>query len=460
VEFSFSGVSMAQGQTGFCHPVPGVSGLSTLRGCTCPLNRTVCVCFRHIGLPPHRETCAVRFSRPSGRSPNALLADKTYVTIPEMRHQQLDPLLDFLYLAAADPAAWPEFLATAAKLFDTTVAGFIVQPNRGTHYGITTILGMDSDAIRRYNDYYCTTDPWFLAMQERGLREWIGAGTALCPAARFEETEFFNDYWKHSSSAWFQAGIIFQSSNSSTVFTMHRERGQPDFDKEDNRLLRALQPHLRRAVSVHRKISDLRQWIDGLGDVVGALDVGLIGLGAGRAVCFVNAVAEGILRSGDVLAIRDGKLCTCDRKATEALASLICKASDRLIGCLPGGSITICSKARSLIVTVLPVAGPRGLVPDDMKTLVAINDPTAPPQSRERLLAQLFRLTPAETRVVMLLMGGLEPSEIAERTKTTPGTVRFQLKMVYRKMNVSGQTQLVRLVSRLPGHSVSPLPVE
>lgn len=40
VEFSFSGVSVAQGQTGFCHPVPGVSGLPAVRGRACPLNAT------------------------------------------------------------------------------------------------------------------------------------------------------------------------------------------------------------------------------------------------------------------------------------------------------------------------------------------------------------------------------------------------------------------------------------
>ena len=41
--FSFSGFPVAQGQTGFCHPVVGVSGLPALRGRTCPLNGTVLV---------------------------------------------------------------------------------------------------------------------------------------------------------------------------------------------------------------------------------------------------------------------------------------------------------------------------------------------------------------------------------------------------------------------------------
>ena len=41
MEFSVSGVSVAQGQTGFCDPVLGVSGLSSVRRRTCALNGKV-----------------------------------------------------------------------------------------------------------------------------------------------------------------------------------------------------------------------------------------------------------------------------------------------------------------------------------------------------------------------------------------------------------------------------------
>ena len=41
MEFPVSGVSVAQGQTGFCDPVLGVSGLPAVRGRSCPLNGTM-----------------------------------------------------------------------------------------------------------------------------------------------------------------------------------------------------------------------------------------------------------------------------------------------------------------------------------------------------------------------------------------------------------------------------------
>ena len=56
-----------------------------------------------------------------------------------------------------------------------------------------------------------------------------------------------------------------------------------------------------------------------------------------------------------------------------------------------------------------------------------------------------------DVSLAMPLVAGLEPREIAEMTRTTPDTVRFQLKSAFRKTGVRRQSELVRLVSRLPG---------
>ena len=49
MEFSFSGVSVAQGQTGFCDPLPRVSSLPVVCGRACALN-----CPRvHVPRTPH-----------------------------------------------------------------------------------------------------------------------------------------------------------------------------------------------------------------------------------------------------------------------------------------------------------------------------------------------------------------------------------------------------------------------
>jgi DNA-binding CsgD family transcriptional regulator len=102
---------------------------------------------------------------------------------------------------------------------------------------------------------------------------------------------------------------------------------------------------------------------------------------------------------------------------------------------------------------MLPFCGSDPLFPGQLKVLVMIADPNVQPKSRDQLLKGLFGLTPAEARVAMLLVAGLGPKEISEQMDTTQNTVRFQLKVVYRKTGVNRQSQLARLISMLPGHA-------
>jgi len=368
-----------------------------------------------------------------------------------MQASGLEEILDCLYMSAADPVVWPQFLNIAAAAFDARIVGLLAQVDADGRYAVAGALGICDQTVQAYNGFYAKKDPWYLALRERGIREWTGRGTDLCPLLQFQETEFYNDFWKTSAPGLYQAGIILQSSSGSAVFTMHRERCQPDFDENSTQLLRLLAPHLRRALSVHRKVSELRESLAGAGGVVDALDIGLIGLSGAHRVCFANAVAESLLASADSIRLKDGRLTACDPAESLKLESLIRHARSRLADTKPGGSITVGRRSRPLHITVFPVAGARGIVPEDAHLFLTISDAASRPKSREHILAGLFHLTPSEIRTVMMLVAGMEPSEIAVQTQTTAGTVRFQLKMVYRKMGVGRQSRLVRLVSQLPG---------
>lgn len=60
------------------------------------------------------------------------------------------------------------------------------------------------------------------------------------------------------------------------------------------------------------------------------------------------------------------------------------------------------------------------------------------------LLARLQSLSPSERRVAVLVARGLRNHQIAERLCRSRRTVEFQLNSIYRKLEVSCRTQLVR----------------
>jgi len=70
----------------------------------------------------------------------------------------------------------------------------------------------------------------------------------------------------------------------------------------------------------------------------------------------------------------------------------------------------------------------------------------------ERLLVQLFHLTPTEARVVGRLLQGESVKQIARAQDVTANTIRMQLKSVFAKTGVNRQAQLVSLLAMHGSH--------
>lgn len=363
---------------------------------------------------------------------------------------RIEDLLDLLYLAAAERSAWTDCLASLARLFEAQAGVFIAQRSGDARYGVGASIGISSEMIRQYDQYYNALDPWFLARKARSVKPAVARGSDLCPPQSLKHSEFYVDYWQRSSCLY-QAGMLHTVKDESAVVSLHRARTQPDFSQQDLRLLQRLLPHFRRALAIHRQWLDLNSSISQVAAVVDALDVALIGLGPQRRIRFRNAAAEALLRAGDALVERNGRLVLNDSPTQVALERLLSAAATRSLDTVAGGSLHVSVAGRSLVVTVLPAHARAVLGSGPLVALLSIIDLQAAPKSRSLILSQLFGLTPAENRVVMFLLEGLDPSAIAARTGTTAGTVRFQLKAVYRKLGVTRQSQLVRLVSRIPG---------
>jgi len=69
-------------------------------------------------------------------------------------------------------------------------------------------------------------------------------------------------------------------------------------------------------------------------------------------------------------------------------------------------------------------------------------------QPLERLVSQIFDLTPSEAHLAALLATGLSLAEAAARLELTENTVRSYCKTVLSKTGVSRQADLVRLILR------------
>ena len=74
-------------------------------------------------------------------------------------------------------------------------------------------------------------------------------------------------------------------------------------------------------------------------------------------------------------------------------------------------------------------------------------------RGEHRLWQTMFGLSPAECRVAEMMKQGMEVTEISEMIRIKVDTVRYYHKCIYRKTNVRGQGQMIRLLTRLPSSS-------
>ena len=66
-------------------------------------------------------------------------------------------------------------------------------------------------------------------------------------------------------------------------------------------------------------------------------------------------------------------------------------------------------------------------------------------------MASLLGLTPAESQVAVALAAGQRVQVIAAATGRQANSVRFLLKQIYKKLDLAGQADLVRVVLSLAG---------
>jgi len=91
-----------------------------------------------------------------------------------------------------------------------------------------------------------------------------------------------------------------------------------------------------------------------------------------------------------------------------------------------------------------------GLQMSPSYVLTFLDEPVAGEQSEELSQAALLALqmlTPTERRVAQLVAKGLRNDKIAEHLSRSRRTIEFQLNSIYRKLDISSRTELVRVLS-------------
>ena len=214
--------------------------------------------------------------------------------------------------------------------------------------------------------------------------------------------------------------------------------------------IKRLLPHIRQFIRVRQALVRAEA---GDTTVTALLDnprIGVLHLDRRGQIIAVNDRARSILRHGDGLSDRDGVLLGArtpdDQLRLEGLVAAALPAGDAIA--VSGSMLLVRSSGLPpFVVHVKPVAVPQ---PDygarHVAALVLIVEPRSQHRIDPGLVARTLGLTPMESRVAVWLAEGRSVDEMAGAMGNTKHAVYWHLQRIYRKLSISRQTELVRLV--------------
>ena len=384
----------------------------------------------------------------------------------EPSEKQLSRLLRTLYEAAADPQHWPSFVE--AMLHETGAdCSFVIALGNDEAPALYSQVGFNEESLQNYQQYFYKHDLVLQRFRQAGCKHgsWIDSRNSVLPDAELEGSEFYNDYMRPMNQ-YHQAGANLGITGQYPLagITLVRSRAAGVFSSEVISLLRAISPHLRQALLLHQKLSELKVEGAVYSRALETSGVACAAISDMGNLQSCNAAADALLRRSDGLLVVEGKLKAQDPRDDAALQDVVrraCQVGSGKGECLnrkhpPGGGLLIRRQhlEKPLQVAVMPFHSDGRMLNGKPAALVFIIDPDARTLSRADLLRGIYGLTPAEARMCDLLAQGSDVKKSAERLHITEASARFVLQRVFKKVSVKNQSALLRLILALPAVSL------
>jgi DNA-binding CsgD family transcriptional regulator len=237
-----------------------------------------------------------------------------------------------------------------------------------------------------------------------------------------------------------------------------RSQARGPYEAWELNQVRPLLPHLRRAVQVNERLSELERTQVALADSLESLRQGVVVINQRGKVFFANRAAREIVARRDGLAITADGLVPSNYADRVRLRSLLDETVQSSIGagCSPGGAMAVArpSSKPAFLVLVAPLPLELGEGHPQGLATVFISDPDAREETAGERARRVYGLSPSEARVAQAFVATGSLALVADQLRISRGTARWHLKRIYSKTGVHRQADLLRRLARDPGRLV------
>lgn len=369
----------------------------------------------------------------------------------------MSELIGRIYDCALDPSLWPETLAGIRQPLGFAQATLNLQSMPSGAVLLSVASGIPDHWFDRIADYGPEVVALWGGLAQIGaspLEEPILLSEANAAVVDGSRDNRFHREW-HRPQGLVDAVAIGLTRDSASLATASfaRHESSGPVRAEETAAIRLLAPHLRRAVTISRLLDIRTVAATTFETVLEAVATPIVIADRQLNLLHANAAATQLLARGDPLSLTGHRLATSTPVATQALALAVAQAArqeaslDRRGIAIPlldqGGA------PRAL--HVLPLGGGKlraGLMPEAVAAIF-VSAGTSRPASTGAMVADLFGLTPTETRIFDLIAAGHTPGEAATHLGLGVSTVRSHLLRIYDKTGTHRQADLARMAAGL-----------
>ena len=360
-------------------------------------------------------------------------------------------LVGDVYDASLDPALWPAVFEKTCAFIGGSAANLISHSAVGNPPDFYFAANQDPHYTQLYFDKYFRINPVFPTVVFFDVEEthWV---PDVLPRDEFCRTRFFQEFLLPQGYMDGLFASLEKSATSCALFTVFRRLSDGFVDDEMRRRFALVVPHVRRALLIGKVIDLKKVEAAALADSLDTLASAMFLVdGTGRIV-HANVSGHIMVAEANVVRAPNGRLGATDPVAGQALLDSFtaCGGSDVTLG---RRGIAVPLRARNgerYVANVLPLtSGARrraGVSYAAVATVfihkAALNLPS-PPEA----VAQEFRLTPAELRVLFAVIevGGV--ADVAQVLGLSEATVKTHLQRLFQKTGTARQADLVKLVA-------------
>ena len=359
--------------------------------------------------------------------------------------EQVSQLIGDIYDASLDAGLWPSVVEGIARFVPGAFVNLFSQDaTRKTAQAFYT-YGISQDYLDLYFQKYIHLNPMFptTLFFEVGR---VLTENDIMPKAEFNETRFYKEWVRPQGLVDSMAAILEKSATSVAGIAVGRGEQHGLVDDEALRRMGLIVPHVRRAVAIGKVIDLHKVEAAALADTLDGIAAATFLVDAGGRIVHANIAGHAMLGEGSVVQSIGARLAAIDARADGALAGLFA-SGDAALG---GVSLPLTSDGGERFVAhVLALtAGARrraGIAHSAAAAVFVRKTELDLPHPLE-VISNAYKLTPAEMRVLMMIVqiGGVP--EIAPVLGISETTVKTHLQHVFEKTGTQRQADLVKLV--------------